>query len=505
VQDRFDILSTDATANTIRIHYDDPSMGVAVDLSDSFTPGTIFTLAGSYGQNNPSSVETNDARYVVKSVTWDGPTGSPGEVGSPVPTGDTVIEIDTDFDNIPPYNTLTVARLSNNLGSPGGVPQIVFTGDVTDILHPPGTPDGVTAVFYIDQPLVSTNPLLNALTITDVSFAGGETTVTVDQNFIDTGSPTNPIDYTGPLKLIEAKYRGNIFYDSTNVSGSPKLWEDGYILREAFRLEHYPDNVANTSFAENLAFGWGTTHRWAIIGTKAATSTILIEGDITSMLDVNDRGRIVGSFSNDGDYEVVSFAYVVTGSPSPNRTEIVVRRIGSPDTLPTDTPGTPPIHGYFELDNLDVTDWFQYRIKEARPSRGTPAIEYQLFEVWGNATVDIQSGQQFRVLSTSNDGVYTATTVTYDASAGTTDINVSGGSPEYIANNEKGGWIESYRDYGIRIVFEDSVGVSVGENATGSLVLTAGNVMDAWDYAYWDVGSWDEDLGTVIYLYSNTF
>ena len=74
-----------------------------------------------------------------------------------------------------------------------------------------------------------------------------------------------------------------------------------------------------------------------------------------------------------------------------------------------------------------------------------------------------------------------------------------------IDNDEGGGWIESYRDQGIRIVFEDTIGVSVGENATGALLLTAGNVMDAWDYPYWDIGSFDEELGTVIHLYSNTF
>lgn len=571
IPDRFEIIETDAAANTIRIHHDDPVTGLPINLSDSFTPGTTIRIAGSFGEGNPASQFTNDAEYVVKSVVWDStdPFGSPLSFTG---TGDTIIEIDTDFANVPPFNTLTVISISNNLGSPGGVPQIVFAGDVTSILQPAGFPSGVTPTFIVDAPIVDTNPLLNELTVTSAVFAAGQTTVTVDRDFIDTS-------FTGALGIIDSRYRADIFYDDTNAApgsplGSPILWEDGYILREAFRIDTFPEHVAATRFLEDLDFGWGTTHRWAIIGTNAAANTIFIAGDITSILDVNDRGSITGSFGNDGEYEVVSFSFNISGSPPLNRTEIVLRRVGSPSDLPTDTPGSPALHGYFQLENIDITSWFQYLIKEVDYATDT-------FIVHGNATGDVQSGQQFRVFGNTNTGLYTvSSSPIYDPLTNTTDIPVvASGSPSpplavtnpitavidantirvtgninildgddqiiisgstlndgtftvqslehdggdtlivvvgspgpfnlastggIIEYNDRGGWIESFRDYGIRIIFTDSISATVGEDAQGAVLQTGGPIVGAWDYPYWDIGSWDESLGTVIHLYSNT-
>ena len=552
VPDRYEILSTDEATNTIRIHYDDPITGLPVNLSDSFTPGTIINIAGSYGEGNPSSQETNDAMYVVQSVCWDEdiPGTDVGECSPLTNTGDTVITIDNDFDNIPPYTEFTVTNITNN----GGVtkPEITLAGDqvslfhrfniearwdilttnsgsslitvdgnVTGLLKPndririedsdngtndgdyevastnftgavtevvvknPSLPgdiagtnkgvlvrEGRTVTFQVDQPIVSTTPLENVLTVTSAVYTGTETILTIDRDFIDEA-------YTGPLGMIETKYRADIFFDSGNATPT---WVEGYILREALRIDQYPEGMTQATFTENLDFGWGTEYSWTIIGTDQANSTIYIDGDITSILDNDDRADITGSDGNDGDYEVASFTYNV----GLNRTEIVVK---NPD-LPVDT----SLHGTFRLEDIDVTGWFQYLIKEANSVTNT-------FTVWGNATGDVQSGQQFRVMGTSNDGLYTViASPVYDALTSTTDIAVAS-----IDNDEGGGWIESYRDQGIRIVFEDTIGVSVGENATGALLLTAGNVMDAWDYPYWDIGSFDEELGTVIHLYSNTF
>lgn len=486
--DRYQIISTDAATNTVRVHYDDPTLGTPVDLSGRFPAGTLITIAGSYGEGNPSSQETNDAMYRVKSAVWDDPTGSPAG------TGDTIVEVDINFANIPPYNTLTVNSINNNLGSPSGAAQIVFAGDVTAILQP----SGATRVFYIEQPLVSTLPLLNVLTITGVTYSGGVTTATVDQDFINE-------TYTGPLGIIESKYRAGIFYDSTTVSGSPVLWENGYILREAFIIEQTSEGTTAAAFSEDISFGWGSNYQWQIISINTATNEIVVNGDVTSILqalapvgspgDPNDIVSIVGSEgspNNNGTYEVVSHYFTPpSGSPSTYGTTTIKL---TPALLVMTTTG----NGFLKIENIDVTNWFQYLIREARPEQGSPPTP-ATFDVYGNATGDVQSGQQFRVMGTSNDGVYTVTSSpVYDTLTGTTNITVAS-----ILHNERGGWIESYRDQGIRLVFEDSIGVGVTENATGAVLETSGNIMDAWDYQFWDVGTFDENLGTIIYLYSS--
>lgn len=222
------------------------------------------------------------------------------------------------------------------------------------------------------------------------------------------------------------------------------------------------------------------------------TNEIPASGYVLSAADANDVVSVVGSVgsvNNDGQYEVayVSFdgTYSTIGLVNP--------------VLPTSTPAGG--HGVLVIENIDVTNWFQYSIREALPERGSPPTPVTVFEVYGNALHDLQANQQFRVYGTTNDGLYTvSSSPTYNAGTNTTDIPVAS-----ITFNEKGGWIESARDTGMHLVFEDSVRANVVEDTIGTLVLTAGSMLDAWDYNYWDVGSWDEDLSTVIYLYSGTF
>jgi hypothetical protein len=248
---------------------------------------------------------------------------------------------------------------------------------------------------------------------------------------------------------------------------------------------HPDDQLTDATIGENLDFGWGSTQRWAIVRTDVGSSAIYVDGDITPTLDANDRVNIVGSAGNDNEYEINSFQYLV----GTNETEVVVK---NPDLL-IDTPTSPNLHGYFQLENIDITDWYQYLIADADSTTNT-------FSVFGNATADVQLGQQFRVFGTTNDGLYTVNAVIYDPLLGITAISVTS-----IDNDEIGGWIESYRDYGIRLIFEDSVGMSLEETAIGAVLQTGGNIVDSYDYNLWDVGGYDENLQTVIHLYGNSF
>lgn len=315
--------------------------------------------------------------------------------------------------------------------------------------------------------------------------------------------PTTPVDtdaegitYTwiGPLR-IEMAIAHETQISTTFLDGVSASHE---MMITADQTGTPPKGVASTFVTEDLNFGWGMVHRWNIIGTDSSSNTIYLAGDVTGALDNNDRASITGSAGNDGDYEIGSFVYNI----GLNRTEIALTSDGSPSGLIVDPPGSPQQAGYFTLKNIDVTNWFQYLIKEARPERGSPPTPVNVFEVNGNATGDVQNGQQFRVMGTTNDGVYTvSSSPTFDPDSGTTDIPVV----ETIPNTERGGWVESHRDYGIRLILEDHIGISAGEDVTGSVLATAGNLVDAWDYNYWDLGAFDEELGQVIHLYSNTF
>jgi hypothetical protein len=470
-----EILVTDAGANTIRIHYDDPLTGLPVNLTDSFTPGTFIQISGSYNEN--TNEETNNAQYVVKTAYFDDP------LGSPVGNGDTVITIEDDFDNIPPYVELDVLSATNAGGSPANESQLVVNGNLSGVVSQYGL-EG--AVVRFDQPIIDTDPIRNATTITRVEYTGGTTTFTFDDNIIDEA-------FTGALGFITAQYRGNIYYDSTNITGSPAIWVDGYLIREGIRIDTTAENVAGTTITENLDFGWGTTQRWAIKSTDAATDTIFIDGDISGILDNGDISYIVSSQGNDGEYEVVEFTY----NPGPNETAIVVRTTGSPSTgLPVDPPTG--FEGYFQLENVDITSWYQYLIVEAISATNT-------FVIYGNATSDVQAGTQFRVFGTLNDGVYTVSGAPIYNADNTTSIEVISGSPPAISQDDTGGWIESYRDYGIRLIFEDAIGVDITENVDATLVLTSGSLLGAYDYPYFDIGAFDEDYSTVVHLYGNTF
>ena len=69
---------------------------------------------------------------------------------------------------------------------------------------------------------------------------------------------------------------------------------------------------------------------------------------------------------------------------------------------------------------------------------------------------------------------------------------------------ERGGWVEPAFPAGIQLTFEDSLSSTFVENVDATLLLTSGSLIDSWDYNYFDVGSFDEELGTLIHLYSST-
>jgi len=548
VPNRIAILDTDATANTFTVNYTDPVTGVPIDLGDTFGPGYVFTVVDSYADNNADSFESNDAKYVVTSTYFDWS-------GSPVTgTGNTIITVSSAFTDIPPFSSFDIVGMTIGAGSPFNGNTITLLGDQVATIS--AFPNGL---FKLDQPIISTDPRYNIITVTNVSLVGGNTVLTIDENIIA------PL-YTGTINFADASYNVGIPYDETNIGGSPlRAWSHGDILREVFVInQSSAENTTSAAITDTIDFGWGSYYDMVIIGTNSLASTVYVAGDTTAVVNVNDVSSIIGSAGNDGTYGIVSATYEIAY----NRTAIVLT-----PTLPTDPIGSPGLYGILRIDNIDVTSWFQYLIKEMNASSNT-------ILVLGDATTDIQVGQQVRVLGTKvndgmftvsgapvfdnvneqttlpvtelvkynestitaiigtdtirvqgnaaqslegsdvvfissslfNDGVYIVVGVSYDSYYDTSDITVSGGSPLLnptadgtLMYYQRGGWTEAWRYQGIHLVFEDALGLEAIENVSATIVADGGVLSSSYDYQFWDVGSFDESLATVIRLYSGTF
>jgi len=253
--------------------------------------------------------------------------------------------------------------------------------------------------------------------------------------------------------------------------------------------------ITSASIVESFAFTWGTTVQFNIVSVNQATDTITVSGDAMSALiqvpDVpNDRLLVKGTFGIDDEYEHISSVYNI----GPNTTDIVV--IPSIPIQPD-----PDDQGVVEL-TADITSWFQYLIKDASVGSNTLTI-------WGNASVDVQVGTEFRVMAAGlNNGLYRVLSRIVDTSTGPTltIVTVDPALPYMsVVIDGGGGFIESARDYGIRMHFSDALAATVLEDATAVVLTTGGSIVGAWDFPYWDIGSFDESLGTLINLYSNTF
>ena len=321
-----------------------------------------------------------------------------------------------------------------------------------------------------------------------------------------------------------------------NAVGSPPVANVPYgtIVLVEYVIGQVRDNQAAAAFEDTLFFGWGTVLRWQIVAQSAATNTIYLETDLTGMIYVNDAGNIVGSYLNDADYDVVSVSYdlgsdrtavvlngpiitISTPQPSPGSP------YGSPYYQDTETVGSPPglvgsppvyvgsprdysLLGMWQLDNMDVTGWFQYNVIGAN-------VLTDVFVVQGDATSDIQAGQEFRIFGTpGNDGLYMSdigappifdgvnTTIIVDVTSKKHIVTSQGllaGSPVGSPYTAGGGVLQAARDYGIQIFHRDTIGTSVDEVLDGPVPTEGGNIVGAFDYPGFDQGTFDEDLNVL--------
>ena len=119
------------------------------------------------------------------------------------------------------------------------------------------------------------------------------------------------------------------------------------------------------------------------------------------------------------------------------------------------------------------------------------------FKFWGNATTDIQTGQEIRILGSLNNGIYTVVVSLYNGTY--TEVEVI----EPIPVDGAGGYVEPVDDLPMGLTFTDTIGVIVEEVTEAWVLSTGGNITSSFDYGFWDIGGFDESLGTLVRLYSS--
>ncbi|MGI0077023.1 MAG: hypothetical protein ACREAU_06430, partial [Nitrosopumilaceae archaeon] len=503
--DSYNLICVNMTTDTFTIRRLDPILGIPVDLTDSFTPGTQFRITDSFNSINNFSLI----------IPENGPPGTPAQPTPPLlpAIGDywydtSTILLFTDITPVPDAQVAVIDILQAN----NTLEQFIVEGNFTT--------DFVAGFQFVVSNSGGNNGTYTTSSSVFGAFTPTTTTITVFEN-VSTNATTGVITRFGsspatlrqwngsrwnevfvfnfPWTVMTATFNPGIdpctgligvttleviedITDQTPVIGLIPQPYFGRIIREPLIVTERSGNTTATTIQDTLQFNWGQLQRYLIILTDQPNNAFIVNSvDIlTNIILTNDRIDVIGTQGNDGEYNVVSV--VNTGF---NQYTITVQEI---------IPVQPLLEtGVIQLDNLDITNWFQYLITDANATTN-------IFTLYGNATGDIQNGMEIRVLGTANNnGVYLVTIAPVFNGTHTlvpvNDILVDG----------QGGFIESVRDYGMRLLFRDTIGVVTTEEATAAVVDTAGSLIGAWDFPYWDTGPFDESIPTVIHLYGNTF
>lgn len=127
----------------------------------------------------------------------------------------------------------------------------------------------------------------------------------------------------------------------------------------------------------------------------------------------------------------------------------------------------------------NIDQWFQYYVI------GITNLNTLLLA--GNATSDIQVNQKIRIIGFNNNiGIYTVDAITFDG------INTTIIISELLVDvNFSSTYIEPEDSLPIRILLKDTIGVNLSELTDGSILSTSGNIVQTFDYKYFDVGGYD--------------
>lgn len=472
-------------------------------IIDSVTAGTggngKFVIFGHVGNKFPAGSElTVQSKFINTIDNSFITTGAHNGVFTVVSTTQTqefnnyltIITVSETVLAIPP----TPTSPSSPIASPSDITYI-FTGEVTPI----------PVVGEIPYSNIINNPF-NSPDESDYSNIGSNMFVidgdytsrfTQGVEFEILDGPNEGVYTTLYSDMVSGQTRIRPIQDIPNTSGGAggQLWDIKRSFGYTSRLNATCNPaVASATIIDNLFFGWTAPERYVIVAVDADRSSgydIVLVGDLTTMLYVGREIKLINTAGFNGTYTILGSSHSggmtsVLLSPQP--------LIGSP--IDTSPPTYPPNYGYVEID-VDIAEWFQYFIVDA-------TISPQTITVRGDATSKVTTGTLLKVEgSSSNNGSYKALTVTYNGAnsppSNTTTI-ILDITADSIQANQPGGFIESYVNTGIRLHFTDSIISTVSDTGAINLSAEGGSLIGSWDYAYWDVQSWDENGGVLIFL-----
>jgi len=514
------------------------TMSVPGDHTSYFTPGVSFYV---------DYTLTNKGWFTVVSSTY---------VGSP---GNTVITVSEEVVNATFNNgdggsptTVIEQNYSKNLGNIKGA--LFDASTQTTIVIPKTTGDAsvdrITYIWsgplHVDVDLLPTS-LINP-TISSVVDMSNE--IVASANY---------------LNIVDVDLSLDTF---TVLGDQTTLFPDAskFTIQDAYSTGLSPETTNNGTWTVSRAFYNGAGNE-TVTAVDTGADTFTIAGNYADKFIPGFAFIVAGSGSpsNDGSYVVQGSGSPLVGatySSGPNTTTIpVTTQIpssligglltfgGTDETLIyisgniiTDQQPYGKILNITGVsaaqlsgtitDDLNfgwtVTDWFQYMILSVDLVENTITIA----DPSSTAVSDLQIGQDFEILGgfdttgsppsgspagITNNGMYKiridedyrmyGSPVLYR-----TEVNDNGDNtvtltvyPNITTAVQPYGWIEPNNDAQAIFAFTDAIGVSCVEAVDAAVIQTGGSIIDSFDYPFWDVGSFDETLGTVIHLYSNTF
>ena len=306
---------------------------------------------------------------------------------------------------------------------------------------------------------------------------------------------------------------------ATQTPLNPAIESIGYTRYSPLRINvgfNPLDSISNT-ILDNMSLSntmLTTPAIFDIFSTNAVNDTFSIRYvdhntgiplNVSKSFPIGSVFRVVGSNngSNDQEWTVQDVTF--------NGTDTIITVVGNitNDSTPygeiireTSTVGAPAENlartSFLETLSLGwvIDSWFSYIILGVNQST-------QEFTIAGNALIDVQAGMDIRIVSSpTNNGTYSVQSVTFNGTNTIVKVNSPIPGPEY------GGFLTPDEGLGMvldmKLSFTDTIGVTVTENAEAVVLTEGGSLVGAFDYTFWDVGSYDESLGTTIYLYNNT-
>lgn len=297
----------------------------------------------------------------------------------------------------------------------------------------------------------------------NIGGVSSDRTIIIPKNYSVNQYDQYVIDYiwVGPIRF-------NIFnkpVELVNPSVDENIDLGGALQYNKSGISESSKDVYHATVSDKVSFTWGIPLRWNISGISPDGYTITIPKPLNGLIYTGDIVKVISS-------DLVTISSNVVGvSQTGNTTQltlsnqIVVSNISATWIL--------------QLDNADVTDWFNYIISKSDHINST-------ITVLGNVTTNraFQPGKRIMYIGESGKSMYTIQSTSYNFSDNVSNIVVI----ESVSDNMIGS-IGPHRTHGIRLILSDSIGVGMVENTSGySLDLNSGNIIDSWDYSFWDMG-----------------